>query len=95
MIRGIDTKLVPNPPTTGNPFLRGAGKVASKLPWVGLGITAFGVGIDINNGEDPTQATVGGGAGFVSGALVGAAVGGPVGVVVGGGVGFVVDEWPD
>lgn len=100
IIRGVDTKLVPKPPKAGSPVLKGAGKLGSKLPWVGLGITAFGVGLDINNGKDPTQAVVSGGSSFVSGALVGAAVGGPVGVVVGGvvgiGVGFAVDEfWPD
>ncbi|MCA1190007.1 MULTISPECIES: hypothetical protein [unclassified Saccharopolyspora] len=100
VIRGMDAKLVPKVPKAGSPVLRGAGKVASKLPWLGLGITSFGVGLDISNGKDPTQAVVSGGSSFVSGAVVGAAIGGPVGVVVGGlvgiGVGFAVDElWPD
>ncbi|WP_243794781.1 hypothetical protein [Saccharopolyspora gloriosae] len=100
IIRGMDAKLVPKAPKSGSPVLKGAGKIASKLPWLGLGITTFGVGLDINNGKDPTQAAVSGGSSFVSGAVVGAAIGGPVGVVVGGvvgiGVGFVVDEiWPD
>ncbi|GAB2669166.1 hypothetical protein GCM10027271_31250 [Saccharopolyspora gloriosae] len=99
-IRVLDRKLVPNPPKSGSPVLKGAGKIASKLPWIGLGITAGGVGYDIGQGKDPTQAVVSGGSSFVSGAVVGAAIGGPVGVVVGGvvgiGVGFVVDEiWPD
>lgn len=100
LIMRADTKLVPNPPKSGNPVLRGSAKIASKLPWVGLLFTGAGVGYDIGTGKDPTQAAVGGGASFVSGALVGAAIGGPVGVVVGGvvgvGVGFLVDEvWPD
>ncbi len=100
MIRALDTKLVPKAPKVGSPILKGAGKVGSKLPVVGLGITAAGVGYDMSQGKDPTQAAVSGGSSFVSGALVGAAVGGPVGVVVGGvvgiGVGFAVDEfWPD
>ncbi len=99
--RGLDAKMIPHTaPTPVNPVLRGAVNVGKKLPYVGLAFTAAGVGSDINQGKDPTQAVVSGGASFVSGAVagasIGAAFGGPVGVVggalVGIGVGIAVDS---
>lgn len=70
-----------------------------RVPAVGTGITAFGIGYDIMQGKNAVQSTVSGVSSLAAGAAVGAAFGGPVGVVVGGlvgvGVGFVVDEWGD
>ncbi|MHA6800296.1 hypothetical protein [Bounagaea algeriensis] len=51
---------------------------------------------DIENGKDPTQAVVSGGASLAGATLTGAAIGGPigagVGALVGIGVGLAVDE---
>lgn len=95
--RMLDAKIVPKSVTPpANIFVRGGSKVLSKLPWVGLGFTAVGVGLDVSGGKDPTQAVVSNTAGFAVGGLIGASIGGPVGAVAGGligvGVGFVVDE---
>ncbi|RKT86200.1 hypothetical protein SAMN05421805_10293 [Saccharopolyspora antimicrobica] len=92
------------PPTAGSGLLRGALKVGSKLPVVGLLITGGGIGYDISVGKDPATSVASGLGGFVAGAgaTVGlAALGTPVGwVVVGGaavswGVGFAIEEWGD
>ncbi|WP_243793160.1 hypothetical protein [Saccharopolyspora gloriosae] len=97
----LDLKLAPaHTPTSTNALLRGSTKLAQKLPFIGLGFTAAGVGYDISQGKDATQAAVSGGASFVSGAVsgaaIGAAFGGPVGVIggaiIGIGVGIAVDE---
>lgn len=97
----LDAKIIPNAaPTPTNPLLRGAVNVGKKLPYVGVAFTAAGVGYDIKEGKDPTQAVVSGGASFVGGAVagasIGAAFGGPVSVVggalVGIGIGVAVDS---
>ncbi|RZS43774.1 hypothetical protein EV193_102755 [Herbihabitans rhizosphaerae] len=71
-----------------------ATKVGGKIPVVGLGFTAAGVGLDIAGGKDPGKAVVSGAAGLAggiaAGAAVGAVVGGPLApatVLVGGLVG--------
>lgn len=94
-----------NPNTVGNKVLRGATKVGSKLPVVGLGITALGVGYDTAiAGKDPTTSIASGAGGYLAGAGASAAVlaaGGPVGWAVGLGavasigVGFAIEEWGD
>lgn len=92
------------PENISNPILRGSTRVLGKLPVVGLGITAAGVGYDINQGKDVTTSVASGAGGFVAGALATAAIasaGGPVGwavaggAVVSAGVGFVIEEWGD
>lgn len=97
----LDAKIIPNSaPTPTNALLKGATKLGKTLPYTGLAFTAFGVGYDVSQGKDPTQAVVSGSASFVagaaSGAAIGAAFGGPVGVVggaiIGIGVGIAVDE---
>lgn len=73
----------------------------SKVPIVGLGVTAWGIGHDVNHGKPPGQAVVSGLAGMGAGLAVAgtvAAVGGPVGWGVGGAIaaGIVVGygaEW--
>lgn len=94
-----------NPNTVGNSVLRGSLKVGSKLPVVGLGITALGVGYDVGvAGKDPTTSIASGLGGYAAGAGAGAlvlAAGGPVGWAVGIGavasigVGFAIEEWGD
>lgn len=93
-----------NTDSIANPLLRNSARVLGKVPVVGLGITALGVGYDISQGKDPTKAIASGASGFVAGALATAGVaaaGGPVGwgvaagALVGAGVGFVVDQWGD
>lgn len=95
-IRRLDTKLVPKGVTAPTPWLNGATKVGKIVPGVGLVLTGAGIGYDINQGKDPTQAVVSGGSSLVAGAVVGAAIGGPAGAIAGGlvglGVGFAVDE---
>lgn len=99
--RGLNAKIIPHTaPAPTNWLLKGATKVGKTLPYTGLAFTAAGVGYDINQGKDPTQAAVSGGASFLAGAASGAAIGatfgGPVGVVggaiIGIGVGIAVDE---
>lgn len=89
--------VVPSGWTSG--IARGARTVLSKVPVVGLAVTAAGIGYDIHSGKDPTKAVASGVGAFAAGAAVGAVIGGPVGVVVGGlvgiGVGYVIDEWGD
>lgn len=70
-------------------LVSGGSKVLSKVPVVGLGVTAASVGMDINNGKEPGKAVVSGAAGFGAGmaaAGVVAAAGGPVGWGVGAGI---------
>ncbi|QGK71476.1 hypothetical protein GIY23_19925 [Allosaccharopolyspora coralli] len=97
----LDAKIIPHSaPSPTTPILRGAVNVGKKLPYVGLLFTGAGVTYDIQQGKDPTQAVVSGGASFVGGAVagasIGAAFGGPVGVVggalVGIGIGIAVDS---
>lgn len=87
-------------------LLRGGSTVArlgktvlGRIPVIGIGITAAGIGLDIAQGKNPAQSIASGVSGLAAGAAVGAAIGGPVGVVVGAavgaGVGYVVDEWGD
>lgn len=70
-----------------------------RVPVIGAGITAIGIGTDIAQGKNPVQSAVSGVSSLAAGAAVGAMAGGPVGVVagavIGAGVGFVVDEWGD
>ncbi|TWF94143.1 hypothetical protein [Saccharopolyspora dendranthemae] len=95
-IRALDVKLVPGGVKAPTPWLGGATKFGKIIPGAGLVLTGIGVGYDINQGKDPTQAVSSAGASLVSGAAVGACIGGPVGAVVGGvvgvGVGFAVDQ---
>jgi hypothetical protein len=69
-------------------------RVGSKLPIVGIAITAAGIGYDIHQGKPVGKAVVSGVGGALAaagtGALVGTAIGGPVGTVVGAGAGLVV-----
>jgi hypothetical protein len=76
-----------------------ARRFGSKVPIIGLGITAAGIGYDIHQGKPAGKAiisgVVGAGAAYGVGALVASAaagaqigmLGGPVGIVVGGVVG--------
>jgi hypothetical protein len=69
-------------------------RVGSKLPIVGLAITAAGIGYDIHQGKPVGKAVISGVGGALAaagtGALIGTAIGGPVGTVVGAGAGLVV-----
>ncbi|MGH3907488.1 MAG: hypothetical protein ACRDTE_25420 [Pseudonocardiaceae bacterium] len=62
-------------------------RIGSKVPLLGLGITAVGVGYDIQQGKPAGKAIVSGVGGAAAAVLVGAAIGGPVGAAVGLGVG--------
>lgn len=64
-------------------------RIGSKIPIVGLGITAAGIGYDIHSGKPPAKAIFSGlgSAGIAAG--VGFAIGGPVGALVGVGVGVL------
>lgn len=93
----LDAKIIPHQvPKPTNWFLKGSTYVGKKIPYVGVAFTAAGVGYDISQGKDPTQAVVSGGSSLIAGTLAGAAVGGPVGALVGAGVGIIagiaVDE---
>ncbi len=100
---GLNGKI--NPAQVGNKFLRGATKVGSKLPVIGLGIAGLGVGYDVGvAGKDPTTSIASNVGGWATGAGASAlvlAAGGPVGWAVGIGavasigVGFAVEEWGD
>ena len=99
--RTLDAKIIPSTaPTPTSTLLKGATKLGKTLPYTGLAFTVAGIGYDIHQGKDPTQAAVSGGASFLagaaSGAAIGAAFGGPIGVVggaiIGIGVGIAVDE---
>ncbi len=69
-------------------------RIASKLPIIGLGVTAAGVGYDISQGKPAGKAIVSGVGGALAaagtGAVIGTAIGGPIGTVVGAGVGIAV-----
>ena len=74
-----------------------ARRFGARIPVVGAGITAAGVGYDISQGKPVGKAVVSGAAGvagsFLAGMATGAAVGtalGPVGTVVGGVAGGVI-----
>lgn len=62
-------------------------RIASKLPIIGLGITAAGIGYDISQGKPAGKAIISGVGGALAaagaGAAIGTAIGGPVGTVVG------------
>lgn len=103
---GLQTTLAFSKSTDdiANPLLRGGTKVLSKLPVVGLGITAASTAFDIGTGKDPTTSIASNAGGFVAGSLATAgvaAMGGPVGwgvaagALVGAGVGFAIEEWGD
>lgn len=85
--------------TETTPVLSKTLPALKRVPYVGVGITAFGVGMDIAGGKNPAHAAVSGAGSMAAGAAVGAFIGGPVGIVVGGlvgaGVGYAVDEWGD
>ncbi|RZU51601.1 hypothetical protein EV385_3432 [Krasilnikovia cinnamomea] len=74
-----------------------ARRVGSKIPIVGLGITAAGIGYDVHQGKPVGKAVISGVGGALAaagtGALIGTAFGGPVGTVagavIGAGVGIV------
>lgn len=100
----VGDSLVKRADDIASPLLRNSARVLGKVPVVGLGITALGVGYDISQGRDPGKAIASGASSFVAGSLATAAVaaaGGPVGwgvaagALVGAGVGFVVSEWGD
>ncbi len=69
-------------------------RISSKIPIIGLGITAAGIGYDISQGKPAGKAIISGGGGALAaagtGALIGTAVGGPIGTAVGAGVGLAV-----
>lgn len=69
-------------------------RIGSKIPIVGLGITAAGIGYDIHQGKPVGKAVISGVGGALAaagtGAVVGTMIGGPVGTVVGAGAGLVV-----
>ncbi|WP_162561512.1 hypothetical protein [Salinispora mooreana] len=86
-------------------------RIGSKIPVIGIGITAAGIGYDVHQGKPVGKAVISGTGGALAaagtGALVGTAIGGPVGTVAGAvvglGVGLVAsstldwgyDELPD
>ena len=79
-----------------------ARRVGSKIPVVGLGITALGIGYDIHEGKPPGKAIISGLAGAGAAALVAGPVGvGAIaavgaGILVGAGVDYAWDHWvPD
>lgn len=87
-------------------FIKGGGGVArvgkavlKRVPVVGTGITAIGIGADISQGKDATKAIASGVGGLAAGAAVGTMIGGPVGTVVGAAVGagvsYAIDQWGD
>jgi hypothetical protein len=61
-------------------------RFASKIPIIGWGITAAGIGWDIHNGKPPGKAIFAGVAGTAGAMLAASAVGGPVGLAAGVGV---------
>jgi hypothetical protein len=69
-------------------------RIGSKIPIVGIGITAAGIGYDIHQGKPAGKAIISGVGGALAaagtGAVVGTMIGGPVGTVVGAGAGLVV-----
>jgi RHS repeat-associated protein len=71
-----------------------ASKLGSRLPIVGLAITAASIGYDIHQGKPAGKAIISGVGGALAaagtGALIGTAIGGPVGTVVGAGAGLIV-----
>ena len=71
--------------------LRRAGSVGrvigSKIPAIGLGISAVGIGYDISQGKPPGKAIISGVGGAAAGIAVGALASGPVGWVALGAVG--------
>ena len=62
-------------------------RIGSKLPIIGLGITAAGIGYDISQGKPAGKAVISGAGGALAavgaGAAIGTAIGGPAGTVVG------------
>jgi uncharacterized protein YukE len=60
--------------------------ITGKLPIIGLGITAIGVGHDIQHGKPAGKAIISGLAGFGAGVGFGLAISGPVGWVALGGI---------
>lgn len=61
-------------------------RLASKIPVIGWGVTAAGVGYDIHEGKPPGKAVVSGVVGTAGGILAASMVGGPVGLAAGTGV---------
>ncbi|BFU47659.1 hypothetical protein [Krasilnikovia sp. MM14-A1004] len=77
----------------GRGATRVGGKVAAKLPIVGLALTAADIGYDIHTGKPVGKAVISGVGGALAGAAAGAAIGSVVpvaGTAVGAGVGLVV-----
>lgn len=60
--------------------------LASKLPAIGLGVAAVGIGYDIHEGKPPGKAIFSGVVGTAGGILAASMVGGPVGVAAGAAV---------
>ncbi|SDO88882.1 Uncharacterized conserved protein YukE [Actinopolyspora xinjiangensis] len=101
----LNMNLGVRPENVGNRLLRGSLRTASKLPVVGLGITGFSIGYDVQTSDksvgESAAINLGGyaaGSAATAGLLamstpVGWAVAG--GVVVSVGVGFAIDEWGD
>ncbi|MGH3972991.1 MAG: hypothetical protein ACRDS9_06670 [Pseudonocardiaceae bacterium] len=69
-------------------------RIGSKLPIVGLGITAAGIGYDTSQGKPAGKAIISGVGGALAaagtGAAIGTAIGGPVGTAVGAAGGLAV-----
>jgi hypothetical protein len=79
-------------------------RIASKIPVIGLGITAAGIGYDIANGKPPGKAIISGLGGATAAVWAGAAITGPIGLgalagiaagtAVGIGLDFAYDQLP-
>ena len=69
-------------------------RIASKVPIIGLGVTAVGIGHEVHTGKPAGKAIISGVGGALAaagtGAVIGTAIGGPAGTVIGAGAGLVV-----
>ncbi|MDQ3151881.1 MAG: hypothetical protein M3R63_09225 [Actinomycetota bacterium] len=63
-----------------------AARFGGKVPVIGLGITAAGIGVDVSQGKPVGKAVISGAAGALAAAGTVALVGGPVGVAAGLGI---------
>lgn len=61
-------------------------RLGSKIPIIGWGITAVGIGYDLQEGKPPGKAIVSGVAGTAGAIMAASMVGGPIGVAAGAGV---------
>jgi len=69
-------------------------RVGSRVPIVGLGVTALGIGNDIHQGKPVGKSVISGGGGAILGGMAAGAaagaIGGPPGIIIGAGVGTLV-----